>query len=218
MSPDVHADQESRSSRYRSRLLPVAASAVVIAGGILGVGARSDAGSLSGHGVLRDSLGNEVASVRFSEDEPNKVLVRADVAFPGLAPGFHGFHVHANDNPNNGEGCLADSQQAPNTWFVSADGHLKETGETHGHHAGDLPSLLVHPDGTAHMRFTAARIDVAKLDGKALILHAGPDNFGNVPLGTSATQYTANSAEAITLTQNTGNAGTRAACGVVQLR
>jgi Cu/Zn superoxide dismutase len=47
-------------------------------------------------------------------------------------------------------------------------------------------------------------------------LHQGPDNYGNVPVGTAPNQYTANSAEATTLTQNTGNAGARIGCAVIQ--
>ena len=50
------------------------------------------------------------------------------------------------------------------------------------------------------------------------MLHAGPDNFGNVPVDDVATApnaYTPNSAGATTATQNTGNAGNRIACGVI---
>ena len=56
----------------------------------------------------------------------------------------------------------------------------------------------------------------AELPGKAVILHAGADNFGNVPVGTGPDQYTANSAAATTKTGNTGNAGDRIACGVIK--
>ena len=39
--------------------------------------------------------------------------------------GIHGLHVHvhANDNPANGDGCIADLAQPANTHFLSADGH-----------------------------------------------------------------------------------------------
>jgi Cu/Zn superoxide dismutase len=52
-----------------------------------------------------------------------------------------------------------------------------------------------------------------------VILHAGPDNFGNIPVGTAPNQYTPNSTDPVTgatvLTANTGNAGNRIACGVI---
>ena len=50
--------------------------------------------------------------------------------------------------------------------------------------------------------------------GRAVVLHAGPDNFGNVPVGPNADQYTAGST-ALAKTQATGNAGDRFACGVI---
>ena len=59
------------------------------------------------------------------------------------------------------------------------------------------------------------RVAVRDLVRRAVVLHAGADNLGNVPVGTGATQYTPNSAEATSLTARTGNAGDRLACGVV---
>jgi Cu/Zn superoxide dismutase len=47
------------------------------------------------------------------------------------------------------------------------------------------------------------------------MLHAGPDNFGRVPVGNTPTDYTPNSPEAIKATQTGGNSGDRIACGLV---
>lgn len=50
------------------------------------------------------------------------------------------------------------------------------------------------------------------------MLHAGPDNFGNISLGgvvTVSNAYTPDSTSATTATQNTGNDGNRLACGVI---
>ena len=88
----------------------------------------------------------------------------------GLAPGFHGFHVHAVGQ------CVPP--------FTSAGGHLDPVGATHGDHAGDLPSLLLHDDGTGELRFTTDRFslaDLSDLDGSALIVHANRDNYANIP-------------------------------------
>ena len=100
---------------------------------------------------------------------------------------------------------------------MSADGHWADEGQQHADHKGDLPSLLVNDDGTAEARFRTGRFAAGEVENLALILHAGPDNFGNVPVGTAATEYTANSPDAVTATKATGNAGNRIACGLVTL-
>ncbi len=48
-------------------------------------------------------------------------------------------------------------------------------------------------------------------------MHAGPDNFGNVPIGSLTTQYTANTGDAIVATRNTGNAGDQIAGGTIEI-
>jgi len=128
---------------------------------------------------------------------------------------FHGIHVHANDDPANGEGCKADPAAASSTWFTAVDGHLKAGTATHTDHIGDFPSVLVRKDGTASLRFTTDRFTPSEVAGKAVILHASGDNFGNIPTGTLPDQYTANSDAATTKTAATGNAGDRMACGLI---
>jgi Cu-Zn family superoxide dismutase len=116
----------------------------------------------------------------------------------GIAPGFHGFHVHAVGR------CEGPS-------FTSAGGHFAAPGQTHGAHAGDLPPLLVNADGTASAAFETDRFTLPQLrdrDGSALIVHAGADNFANIP----ARYAPAPDQE----TLNTGDAGARAACGVIR--
>lgn len=73
---------------------------------------------------------------------------------------------------------------------VNAGGHLADSGQVHGDHDGDLPSLLV------------------RADGAALMVHAGPDNFANIP-----DRYAPQVDEA---TGKTGDTGGRVACAVLQ--
>lgn len=56
-----------------------------------------------------------------------------------------------------------------------------------------------------------------ELFNRVVILHAGADNFANVPLGDLPAQYKANAIDATSATRNTGNAGDRFACGVVEV-
>ncbi len=97
---------------------------------------------------------------------------------------FHGFHIHANGDAANGDGCQADPAKASSTWFVSADGHWKNDGQDHANHVGDMPSLQINADGSAEMTFMTAKTDLKVLKGKAVILHAGPTTsatFRSVP-------------------------------------
>ncbi|HEU4759871.1 MAG TPA: superoxide dismutase family protein [Dehalococcoidia bacterium] len=170
--------------------------------------AQADGSSARIH--LRDAAGNPVGEVKLTEED-GTVLVRATVH--GLAPGFHGFHVHSK-----GE-CIAP--------FTSAGGHRGHdpAGTHHPNHPADMPVLLVNADGSGEARFKTDRFEIAGLfdaDGSALIIHAKPDNYANIPLGAGAKDYTPNSdnpADSNTATGSTaatGNAGDRVACGIVE--
>lgn len=188
-----------------------------------GVAVTSTAGahSRSAKAKLRDASGQEIGTVKFVDGHGyTEVRVEIRRGSAVAANAFHGFHIHANDVATNDEGCVADPAQPSNTWFVSAGGHWKSDMQTHGQHLGDMPSVFVNANGSVETRFTISRIALSALAGKAVVLHADADNFGNVPIGesadpTAAEKYTANSAGALTKTQNTGNAGDRIACGVI---
>ena len=203
----------------RSTLVAVTGALAVTAGvAVAAVPSSASAGHRErASAVLRLADGRSVGTVSFLGDPWSVTEVRVTVRLPRSAPaaGFHGFHVHANDDPANGSGCVASAGQPSSTWFVSADGHLAESGEAHGEHAGDLPPLLVTGSGRAYSVSITDRVAVRDLLRRAVVLHAGPDNLGNVPVGTGPTQYTPNSAEATGLTARTGNAGDRLACGVI---
>jgi Cu-Zn family superoxide dismutase len=94
---------------------------------------------------------------------------------------------------------------------VSADGHLSEPGATHGDHTGDLPVVYVQEGGQARATFVTDRFEPQDVLGRAVIVHAKPDNYGNIP----ASGYTPVGPAAVDLTARTGNAGDRVACGVV---
>lgn len=94
--------------------------------------------------------------------------------------------------------------------------HLRLPRWAEGHDA--FHGLHIHAnDDPAGLRFTTGRLTRSDLRVRAVVVHAGPDNFGNVPLGTAADQYTANSPAAVAKTAGTGNSGDRLACGVISL-
>ena len=86
----------------------------------------------------------------------------------------------------------------------AAGGHFdpqhtgKHAGPQGNGHLGDLPVLQVAANGAATETLTAPRIiDVGALRGKALMIHAGGDNYSDQPAPL-------------------GGGGARIACGVLQ--
>jgi Cu-Zn family superoxide dismutase len=116
----------------------------------------------------------------------------------GLPPGDHGFHVHAKGScaPGQQDGKTVPALAAGGHWDPDAtDRHEGPAG--HGH-LGDLPVLVVAPDGTATQAVTAPRItDPQRLKGMALMIHAGGDNYSDQP-------------------KPLGGGGARLACGVIE--
>jgi superoxide dismutase, Cu-Zn family len=152
--------------------------------------------------VLHDAAGQRVGVAVFKERR-GKVTVSASVW--GLPAEFHGFHVHAVGV------CVPP--------FTTAGGHYNPRGAPHGDHAGDLPSLLVNEDGTGQLQFATDRFSVSELleaDGSALIVHEGRDNFANIPEDRYHS-HTYNTFGPDPDTLSTGDAGDRAACGVVEM-
>lgn len=181
--------------------------------------ATGDAGARIGCGVVEPSAGPVLAVAPPPPDARATVVstegavlgrlsfaqqpgwVEAWGAFQGLPPGdFHGFHLHGTG------ACDPD--------FTAAGGHHNPEGQPHGHHAGDLPVLMVKEDGTARTRFITDRVTVNELlagDGSAVIIHAAPDNYANIP-----ERYAPGGPDEATMA--TGDAGDRLACGVVRPR
>ncbi len=146
--------------------------------------------------TLKDAAGREVAVAEFRKSPRSAVKVL--VTGRGLPPGFHGMHIHA-----------VGACEAPS--FASAGGHLKNAGASHSDHTGDLTSLYVKSDGTVSVRFETDRFGLDTLrdiDGSAVMIHAGADNFGNIPA-----RYAPNGPDQTT--RDTGDSGARLACGPI---
>lgn len=144
-----------------------------------------------GSAELKDRNGITVGMATFRE-ATGGVLVSVDVK--GLTPGLHAVHVHAVGK------C-----EAPG--FTSAGGHFNPAQKKHGlkspdgPHAGDMPNMYVSRDGTGKFEVLNDNISLRPgdrslfdADGSALVIHVGVDDNTTDP---------------------TGNAGDRAACGVI---
>lgn len=139
-----------------------------------------------------DTEAKVVGAARF-EQTPGGVIM--DVKLAGVAPGWHGIHLHGTGS------C------SPN--FKAAKGHINPLAKQHGLRNpdgpdnGDLPNLHVMADGSAVAQFFTTRVSIkpggatpALLDedGAAVVIHDSPDDH---------------------LTQPIGSAGGRIGCGVV---
>ncbi|MEV6100364.1 superoxide dismutase family protein [Nocardia sp. NPDC051981] len=187
------------SSDVKGTTPPVFTSSQAPAGtqGTEGGNAPEDSSSVT----LKDPSGGTVGTATIAKVGNH---LQITVEAHGLKPGFHGLHVHqvGKCEPNS----TAPAGGAPGD-FLSAGGHL-QVGDQNTHPAsGDLTSLEVLKDGTAKLVTTTDAFTLDEVKGKALIIHAGADNFGNIP-----TRY-APAPDADTLA--TGDAGARVACGVV---
>lgn len=156
---------------------------------------------------LKDPSGADVGTATIAKSGDYLELT---VDAKGLKPGFHGLHIHqvGKCEPNS----VAPAGGAPGN-FLSAGGHL-QVGDAHAMPAsGDLTSLEVRQDGTAHLVTTTDAVTLDQIKGKALIIHAGADNFGNIP--SRYTQAAGGASGPDAETQATGDAGARVACGVI---
>lgn len=153
--------------------------------------------------LMFDAAGVFVAQVRFGV---HSVGTRVQITATGLPTGIHAFHVHANNDPANGDGCVGPT-------FASADGHYNPAGAVHPNHAGDMPVLFFSGGSPsfAHANFITSNFNTEEIKGRALILHALADNCANIPERYSAAGVPG--PDAATLA--TGDAGGRLACGII---
>jgi superoxide dismutase, Cu-Zn family len=152
----------------------------------------SAASAQSAKATFKNDEGKDIGSVELMQVSDGVLL---KIALKGLPAGDHAFHVHA-----------AGKCEPP---FTSAGGHFNPGNKMHGmmsaegHHAGDMPDLVVPASGELNVQLVNTAItlenekpnSVFKPDGTALIIHANPDDYKTDP---------------------TGNAGGRIACAVIE--
>ena len=138
------------------------------------------------------SNGKMMGVIILTETEKG-VLIRGSLK--GLKPGAHALHIHATGMCEHHD-------------FMTAGGHFNPYGKEHGFlspkgpHAGDLPGITADMWGRAEFKFLTAYVTLIKgrpnsllrPGGTALMVHQNSDDY---------------------ITNPTGNAGDRVACGVI---
>ena len=138
--------------------------------------------------------------VRFTQGKADGSLIKININITGLAPGQHGFHIHALGDIT--KGCM------------SAGGHFNPDGSVHGgptdaaeaRHAGDLGNVEANADGIVDCVLEDSIITLKpgkyNILSRSVIVHEGIDDLGKGDFPDSKT---------------TGHAGARVACGVIGL-
>ena len=169
----------------------------VIAGAILASAgsAAAQSKSVTVYKIDANGLGEAIGTLSL-RDTAKGLSITPKLS--GLTPGAHGFHIH--QNPSCAPGNGPNDQPAAG---LSAGGHYdpKDTKMHHGPangagHLGDLPVLSVTAKGTATQAVVAPRLKLADVMGRAVVVHAGGDNYSDSPTAL-------------------GGGGARAACGVI---
>ncbi|MCV7098967.1 superoxide dismutase[Cu-Zn] [Mycobacterium palustre] len=163
--------------------------------------------------LLKAPDGTEVATAKLEFGNGYATVTIATSGAGHLSPGFHGVHIHkvGKCEPNS----VAPTGGAPGD-FLSAGGHFQAPGHSGEPASGDLTSLQVRKDGTGTLVTTTdafAMEDLTSGEKTAIIIHAGADNFANIPSDRyNQTNGTPGPDET---TMTTGDAGKRVACGVI---
>lgn len=180
-----------QSSRSWTRMAPAHACLCALPALLVGAPALADVATAH----LINPEGEEVGVVSFAPLAAGGVHIT--VSATGLPPGVLGFHIHEVGACDPADG------------FESAGGHFNPTDAEHGWdaeggpHAGDLPNLHVHEDGSAAVEHFSSLISLDDGDetslfggeGTSVVIHAHADDYQSQP---------------------TGHAGERIACGVIE--
>ena len=146
------------------------------------------------HRISPEGVGEQIGMVIFT-DTPQGLELNVEVL--GLPAGPRGMHIHEVGDCGPG---MTDGKAVAG---LAAKGHFdpdKSSAHKGPHatgHKGDLPYLEVGADGKAKAKLLAPRLKVADIKNRALMIHAGGDNYADAPAPL-------------------GGGGARVACGVIK--
>lgn len=143
--------------------------------------------------VSAEGIGAALGTISFKDSDAGLVI---ETDLTGLPTGERGFHIHENGS------CEPAEKDGKMGAALAAGSHLN-TNQAANHgtpstgHLGDLPALTVAADGTAKVSVVAPRLKLADIQNRAIMIHAGGDNYSDTP-------------------KALGGGGERIACAVIQ--
>ena len=112
-----------------------------------------------------------------------KGMVTMVAVFEGLTPGTHAIHLHEKADCSSSDGTSTGGH-----WNPTAQPHCK-WGDSEGYHKGDIGNFKADEKGNGSITFSTDQWcigcgDITKdILGKAIIVHAGTDDFTTQPTG-----------------------------------
>jgi superoxide dismutase, Cu-Zn family len=176
-----------------TRTFSCAAMAVLLLGAACGTMASAEKERKTATAGIKDAKGQSVGQAKFTT---TKGGVQMSVTVANLSPGIHAIHIH-------------DAGKCEAPAFTTAGPHFNPANKKHGlenpegHHAGDLPNLMIGANGKGAFKSTIQDVTLAgagatslfRAGGTSVVIHEKADDMKTDPAG---------------------NAGVRIACGVIQ--
>ncbi len=138
--------------------------------------------------ILKNADYKAIGHVKF-EQGSNGVLV--GISAQNISEGWHAIHVHEIGD------CSGEGFKSTGGHAAGAHSHHHGFMEGKGLHAGDMPNIWAHADGSSKAQAFLHDVKLTDLldeDGAAVIIHENADDYASQP---------------------SGAAGARIACGVI---
>jgi Cu-Zn family superoxide dismutase len=175
-----------------SPTLATTAAAVLLAFAAPASAAKS--AKVTMNAISTEGVGKSVGTITIKETKEGITL---EPKLTGLTPGEHGFHIHEKPSCD-----VADKEGKPAAGQAAGPHFDPDTTKAHkgpggGGHKGDLPKLVASDKGEAKEKIEVKGLKLADVQGHALMIHAGGDNYSDTP-------------------KPLGGGGDRVVCGVVK--
>lgn len=181
-----------QTSLFKTGVLAACASLLMVGCSTTPTQSTSNMKTVELNAVSADGIGASVGTFTL-QDSPVGLIIQTNLNHLPIGP--HGFHIHEKGS------CEPAEKDGKMVAALAAGGHYNPTQVAHHGtpmtgHLGDLPVLHVNSAGQSQLKLIAPRLKLADIQGHAMMIHAGGDNYSDQP-------------------KPLGGGGDRIACGVI---